>query len=196
MAIWKRRRGYRGKVSTSQCYYGACKDADGIEHVLRLCEDKAASETILSEHRKRAALAAIGVVNPFEAHLKRSLAEHLVDYEGDLKARGRTPKHVGMTVQRCKAILDACKCQRIADLSASRMQKAAGALVDQGKGLVTVNHYLTAVKGLAEWLVKDRRMPDNPLVGLRTYNARTDLRHQRRALTADEVQRLLAWPSG
>jgi len=192
MAVRKRKRCYKGKLTESACYYGTFRGADGVEHTVKLCEDKGASETILSEHRKRAVLEAIGVVNPFEEHMRRPLAEHLADYEADLKARGRTEKHTRLIVTHCKALLKSCKCQMIAELSASRVQKALGELVETGLALQTANHYFAGTKSFARWLVADRRMADNPLAGVRPFNARTDRRRVRRALTADEVRTLLA----
>jgi len=45
-------------------------------------------------------------------------------------------------------------------------------------------------------MTQDRRASENPLQHLQGYNVRTDRRHDRRALTADELRRLLAVTAG
>ncbi len=66
-------------------------------------------------------------------------------------------------------------------------------LVDRaarGSGPGTVNHYVRAVRGFFNWLVKARRIGSNPLDSLSLVNARVDVRRARRELTADELRRL------
>jgi integrase len=65
-------------------------------------------------------------------------------------------------------------------------------LLSRGRGVQTVNFYLAAVKQFCNWLVKDRRMPDNPLAHLSGGNVQTDRRHDRRPLSEDELRLLLA----
>jgi integrase/recombinase XerC len=77
-----------------------------------------------------------------------------------------------------------------------RLTRAAvEALLDrrgQGASVQTTNYYLSHLKSFCHWLVKDRRMADNPLAHLEAGNAGTDRRHDRRDLEADELRRLLA----
>jgi integrase len=55
----------------------------------------------------------------------------------------------------------------------------------------TVNHYIRAVRSFVRWLVKDDRIPSNPLKSVEMLNAQTDVRHGRRELSAEELGRLL-----
>jgi integrase len=57
----------------------------------------------------------------------------------------------------------------------------------RGRSIKTVNLYLDSVKQFAVWLVQDRRMPDNPLAHLSGGNVQLDRRHDRRALTPEEL---------
>lgn len=50
---------------------------------------------------------------------------------------------------------------------------------------------LTAAKTFFNWMVADRRIGENPLEHLKGQNAKKDIRRQRRALTADEIDVLL-----
>jgi integrase len=62
----------------------------------------------------------------------------------------------------------------------------------QGTGPETINHYVRAVRGFFNWLVKAKRLPSNPLDSLAFLNAEVDVRRARRELEADELRRLLA----
>ena len=48
------------------------------------------------------------------------------------------------------------------------------------------------MKSFGNWLVKDRRSPENPFAHLSRLNARVDVRHERRALSNDELSRLVS----
>src|SRR5262249_45531858 len=68
------------------------------------------------------------------------------------------------------------------------------ALVERaGRGVSpqTANHYLRAVRSFLRWVVRVKRLADDPLESLALLNVSTDRRHDRRELTADELRRLL-----
>jgi integrase len=52
----------------------------------------------------------------------------------------------------------------------------------------TANYYLREIKSFCRWLMKDRRMGDNPLAHMRGGNARQD----RRPLTLEELRYIIA----
>jgi integrase/recombinase XerC len=62
----------------------------------------------------------------------------------------------------------------------------------RGASVQTVNGYLQAIKQFCRWMVKDRRMGESPLAHLQGGNVKTDRRHDRRELEADELRCLLA----
>ncbi len=68
--------------------------------------------------------------------------------------------------------------------------------LDRGRSVQTTNYYLSHLKSFCRWLVRDRRMGDNPLAHLGPANAGVDRRHDRRELSADELRRLLAATRG
>jgi integrase len=57
--------------------------------------------------------------------------------------------------------------------------------------MITYNHYVQAIDGFARWLVATNRLAANPLVALVRLNSEVDVRHKRRALTVDEVSKLI-----
>jgi integrase len=63
--------------------------------------------------------------------------------------------------------------------------------VCRGIGIATSNGYLTAAKGFSRWLVRTERTDRDRLVSLSRQNARTDVRHARRATPEDELRVIL-----
>ena len=60
----------------------------------------------------------------------------------------------------------------------------------RGIGIQTSNHYLTAIKGFTRWLDLKGRIGKDPLKGLKRLNEKTDIRHERRALSVEELTNL------
>jgi site-specific recombinase XerC len=106
--------------------------------------------------------AAAGILNISRVALSQNVRRHALPASGNGKAR-RLPRS---TVE------------------------ALASLQAQGVSLETVNHYLRALRSFCRWMVP-RRMPSNPLAGLKLLNAQVDVRHARRELRVDELRRLL-----
>ncbi len=184
--------GSRKVRNRSKLWYGRYRDAAGIVCEVKLASNKPAAQTMLSDLIREAERGKAGIVDPFAKHAKRPLSEHLADFASHLTAKGNTAGYVTTTVQRVTAIVDGCGFRRIGDISASRV---AGWLSDQREadafGVASSNHYLTAAKAFTKWLVKDRRTGDDRLAHLSRLNAKADIRRQRRALTSEELSRLI-----
>lgn len=221
-----------------------------------LCTNKAAAELMLSDLIRKAEMGKAGVVDPFEAHRDRPLAEHLADFRRDLEARDNSPRYTEMVASRLEDLIRGCGFALIRDLDASRAQdwladlrrkgkqraalppgqewftrnevaallgvkpfsipplvsrhrlqaqgqgkarRYARATVEtlqdrqsQGVSVATTNQYLAHLKAFAVWLVKNKRIGDNPFAHLSPGDENVDRRHDRRELDADELRRLLA----
>jgi hypothetical protein len=72
-------------------WYGEYTDADGITRRVPLSTDKTAAGQLLAELVRKAELGKAGVADPFEAHRKRPLREHLADFRRELEARDNAP---------------------------------------------------------------------------------------------------------
>ena len=172
--------------------------------------DKRAAERILSKWCTDATLRRENVIDARAETLaqqaRRPLSEHLTDFEKALQATGSTPKHVSLVLARARKVVDGAGFKRWADISASRVMEyvyelradkeirnEAGEVVKVRRGISaqTFNFYLQAMKQFGRWMVKDRRAADSPLAHLEGLNVKTDRRHDRRALTVDELRRLL-----
>jgi integrase len=157
--------------------------------------DRATAERIAGQLENEAALKKAGIVNAtqerFATEGRRPLAEHVCDFERFLTDKGNTAKHVRMTCQHIRWLLEASQSQAIPDLTGPAILRAVGKLRDSGKSLRTCNSYLTAAKAFSRWLWEHKRTPDDALCGLESFNADTDRRHVRRELTDEELAYLL-----
>ena len=62
---------------------------------------------------------------------------------------------------------------------------------EQGISIKTANEYLSSMKSFTRWMVRDRRMPHDPLVHLRRGNPDLDRRHDRQALDLTQLRSLI-----
>jgi integrase len=74
-------------------------------------------------------------------------------------------------------------------------RETAQRLVDlkrRGRSVKTSNLYLDGVRTFVRWLVDERRLPEHPLTRLSGGNVKLDRRHDRRGLTAEQLQAIVA----
>ncbi|GEM_PF-347291 len=152
----------------------------------------------------RKSMATNGIIEGDQAARAKSIAAHLDDYREFLTGRGRSAKHIENTHSRISRIIEVSGAKSANDLTAGAVTKALAKLqadeVDPvtdevtkpGIGIQTSNHYLTVVKSFVSWLVKERRVFESQLSHLKRLNVETDRRHERRALSRDEIAALLA----
>lgn len=144
----------------------------------------------------RQRLAKHGLLDPESEASFKSLIAHLDDYRQYLEGAGRTPDYVQKSFWRIKRIIDGIGAQLLSDIQpqpASRFLTECR-LVPRNKGGLSaksLNHYLGSIKGFCTWMVRERRVSDNPLACLKNVNVTTDRKHVRRALDSDEIRALL-----
>ena len=152
--------------------------------------------------RMRRRLGEIGLIAPERIGATQALSEHLDDFHAALVSKGCTAKHAALVTSRARKIIDGCGFNRAGDIRGSKVlayldklradvKDKDGKIVRRGIGAQTGNFYISALNQFCRWMVRDRRLQENPVVHMDRWNVRLDRRHDRRALTADEVRRLL-----
>ena len=141
--------------------------------------------------RKR--LAALGLISQTKAAAGRALTDHLDDFETSLLTNGGLERHARQTATRVRKLVADCGFRFWSEISASKVEKYLADLRTGSERLSiqTVNFYLQAVKQFAKWMVSNRRASESPLDHLKSQNVRTDRRHDRRALSVEELRSLL-----
>ena len=121
---------------------------------------------------------------------------HLEDYKRALLARESCPEHVATTAKRIETVFKKYDVRNLSDVNATRTAQALAELRrgdkdKPGVSIATSNAYLAAVKGFCRWCVRDGRMVQSPAEALRPLTKKTDIRRKRRALSAEELRRLI-----
>ena len=172
-------------------WYVKYRDGQNLERVEAGYTDKAVTKQLLAKLEQEADAERRGFGDRFKTHRARPLAEHLESIDSTCRIGGPALEHVATTEQRVRAIIAGGGFTLAADVTSSGVERFLAKLRDQGKSLATSNHYLTALKMFFNWMVKDGRLAENPVRFLSKRNVQVDRRRVRRALSADELVRLL-----
>ena len=184
-------------VCESRHWYVRLKDSDGKLLEWKAYTDKTASRALEVELFMKLERGEAGLLDPMGDHRKRSLTEHLVAFEAHLEAKDNTTDHIDRTVERCRKVFTAIKASVIGDITPGRVEACLASLRRDGLSVSSSNHYLRAVRNFSRWLVDDRRVEQNPIVGLKALKvSESDKKRRRRNMTDDEFAALIAATRG
>jgi len=139
----------------------------------------------------RDTLARIGLLDAAQTATMKPLAEHLEDWRRYLESKGSTARYVEQTVNRVRRLLDGCGAVFWTDVDAAKVSAYLANMRTNGASIQTSNFYLSATKSFCRWMVQSGRATASPVAHLSALNVRTDRRHDRRALSVDELRWLL-----
>jgi integrase len=133
------------------------------------------------------------LAEPPPAPPEPGVRERLDAYAAYLRSIERDPKHVLQTTRYASRTCDIAEIVKVGDLTADKVLSALDQLRDEGLSARTRNAHLTAIKALSAWLTERGYVAKNPLASLRRFkfNAKADRRLERRALSVDELRRLI-----
>lgn len=189
-SVYKRARDKRKKDTK---WIVAWTDENGVRKAKTAFTDYEASLELARKIAKRAAMATAGQADPFEQHRETSVARHLEDFVAGLKSANRAPRYIMQVENRINRILGVLKTKFLHELDPVAVDRYLTDLARKEKHSgITRNEYITSIKSFTKWAVTYRRMKDDPLAGLKLTERRAiDPAHPRRALTMDEIGRLL-----
>ena len=171
--------------------------ADGRRRRVRFSPNKDAAAVMLAKLLTEIEQEKAGVRTPLTTQQGRPLAALLVEYRAHHADKGNTPEQTAQAARRCELTFGGCGFLTLTDLDATAAERwlstrRAIPKAEGGFGARTSNHYVTAMKAFGNWLVKARRVAENPFRFLGKVNTDVDVRHVRRPLTDDEFTRLIA----
>ncbi len=172
--------------------------------------DKVATQQRAAELERKAERRKAGIIDKGDELQLRPLSEHLAAWSDALYDKGTTAKQADLIVSRVKAAfaginaklwgeLDANKVlSYLAERRSPRVERLPDGSERERPGISiqTCNHFLRHLKQFARWMVRTGRAKRNPFDCLAMMNAKTDRRHERRVLSADEVAWLLSTTHG
>ena len=143
-----------------------------------------------ARREREAAGHAAGVILIDEHHLSALIGSHMAAYIEDMRRTGRAEDYCVNTKFRLGEIVRECRWLTLKGIRADALTSYLARLKDGGKSGKTVNDYLAAAKTFVNWCIKQGRLAANPLNGVARISHVDN--EERRALTEDEIQRLLA----
>jgi integrase len=175
----------------AECYTAQYFDHNGKRRKAATgCPDKATAEQVADRIQSEVALRKRGIVNAEQEQVadtsRRTVAQHLADFEAGMVAAGRTSDHVTRTVGFIREIADAAGFVNLADITADGVNRFASDLTTKGRAARTVQARLTAIKGFTRWLATHGKLPRDPLASVKKPNPAADRRHERRMLRPEE----------
>ena len=139
----------------------------------------------------RERLAGWGMLDGLRAASGADIKEHLAAYLEHLRHAGKTLDHVAK-VERCvTALFTDRKATRLSDLTLDAVESHLQRLKESGMSAATLNTRRAFAVAFGYWCVKTGRLASNPLHGLVKLDEQQDRRRVRRALTDDELSKLL-----
>jgi integrase len=186
----------RDKKKRHAVWYFEYQDHKGKKRMRKGFTDKSLTEQLAVKMETNARLRRMGYIDDNQAEFAESkdsaVSKHIDDFERSLSNRKNTSKHVNLTIGRVRRIVTSCGFETLGQITADAVEDFLVKLrVEEDFGHRTYNHYLQAMEGFCNWLVKKRRIEGNPVLGIERLNNATDVRHQRRALSAEEFSKLV-----
>jgi len=190
----------RGGTYTAQFTDGA----GVVRRVATGCKSLDAARAVLADLEARAEKVRSGIITQAEVnvadHADTPIAEHVDAYIAALaRKRGKgarrsvAPRHVSNVGHALRLAIEACGWTRLRDLDREAVERWVARQLggDHPPAARTVNAKLATLTAWGNWLVESGRLVASPFARLRKLDEADDVRRQRRALTADELRRLL-----
>jgi integrase len=168
---------------------------DVVRTVATGCRTKDAAESIVAGLRGRAELVKARVLSAAQDaaadYAAAPLAGHFDAYGAHLAAKGVTANHGKDTLARLRRLAADCRFGTLADLSAGPLDKWLVLRAGEGMSASTRNAYRESLVSFGNWCLSSDRLIVNPFDKVPKADERADRRRARRALTEDELRRLL-----
>ena len=190
--IYRPKRLHNGKRVVSRLYSARIR-LDGERRILNVplgVSDKQVAQEKLRRLVQEMEKEVHGLVSPkaMRDAAQEPLSNHLNDFIGDLRALGRNNQYINEFENRILLLINQCGWQLPKDVTADSLVKWRSA---QKKSAKTLNEYLASAKGFLNWLTKQGRLVNNPLVVVQKTETRGKEVRARRAYSDAEFQALL-----
>lgn len=184
----------RDKGKRRAFWYVSYTDHKGIRRTRKGFTDKLLTEQLGAKLENEAMLRERGLIDPEDERLAQQrafpISAHLAAFEKSLAPNSE--KYVNLLMSRVRRLIEECGFDVAGDIDPESVTTTLQELRDdEGFGHRTYNHYVQALNTFCNWLVRSRRLPANPIVSVERLNNDVDVRHPRRALSPEEVTKLV-----
>ena len=179
--------GAEKKTEESKKWY-ACWREGKRQVRIPLARDKAVSQVMLGDLIRKRERGDAEMVNPYKVHLDRAVTEHIDEYLADVGSRTRSTDYHKELRRILTAFVTKSRAKILRDVTVDRV---ATYLAKMKVGPTTRNAHRCAIVIFMNWLEGKERIERNPITKRNVELAKKGQKRQRRALTAEEIQRLL-----
>ena len=136
-------------------------------------------------------------------HNKTPTTKHIADYIEHLRSKGTHRDRVKTTETRLMELVAVCGFATLRDLNADALLGWLSTEQAAGRSAAVLNGYVAAAVAFGYWLtgkrstknrsnqLGEKRLMQNPFAGVGKFDERADRRRERRAMTEQELRRLL-----
>ncbi len=159
------------------------------------CRDETAARSVLADLERRAELVKAKVITSAEdtiaQHQKTTLADHFDAYGEHLRAKEVTGKRVKESRYYLERLAAECPFASLADLRREALERWLGKRTAEGMSARNRNAFREVAVAFGNWCCETDRLVSNPFDAIPKANTKADSRRPRRAMTEDELRRLL-----
>ena len=182
-------------VFQADTYTARFRDHDGqVRQISTGCRTKDAAAAVLAELVRKAELVKSGIITPEEqeaaVHAGQEIQTQIDEYLQQLCLRASELHVYHVRLQLARLVGD-CKLTTLSDLQPGVVSAWLARQKRVGMGNRTLNIYRSALYGFATWCVENGRLQHNPLARVPRARESENQRRHRRALTTEEMLRLL-----
>ncbi|QEG26330.1 Tyrosine recombinase XerC [Gemmata obscuriglobus] len=193
MNLFKKTWTRKGKQSQSKKWYISIDK----KHV-PLSPNKKIAEEMAAQLLDKKAAGTLGVVvMSKDDDRRKSLSALVGEWAEALRVKGTSAEQIELLKARVTRVTAGCSFDRARDLKGEAAYTFIGGLKvredsEQFASYQTRNFYLSALKQFARFLIRRKILTENPFQDLEPWDVRKDRKHDRRELTAEELQSLIA----
>jgi len=183
-------------VITSRIYLAKYRDEHGrIVEVSTGCKDRQAAMNVLRELENQAEKMRAGIFTETEGrvseHQAIRLSKHIKRYMTKLESESTSGDHRSNVFRCLKRIAAHCKFMTLVDLRRDSFEEYLVHRKNEGDSARTRNLDRASLVAFSNWCVETHRLISNPFEKVAKANEDVDRRHERRAMTVEEIHKLL-----
>ena len=177
-------------------YYARFRDGTG-QSVERStgCRDETNARQLLARWEREAEQIHAGVLDAGALSTARAaggpIESAIEAYEQSLLVAEVSQTYRTNAVRAIRRLHDELGLEVVRDLRRDRVESWFATAIAADMSAAARNYYRQSIVSFANWLVQTKRLRESDLAGLPVADRRSDPRRQRRALTPDEITRLL-----
>ncbi len=180
----------------SRKYIAKYRDASGlVQEVPTGCRDETAARQVLANLEREAELIRSNVMTKTEAamgqHNVVPIVDHFLLFDEHLQAKGVVSSHRKTTIRYLEWLKDDCGFSSLADLRRETLERWLARESKANRSARSRNAHRDALVTFCNWCIATGRMALNPFSAISKANEKVDPKRQRRAMTEDELNRLL-----